>query len=285
MAVAPSAPVESESELSSESATGVLPALKTLLRSAVNFLLQRRASASESVSADTDSSDATTFSWGCRSPKQPGSLPALMSALPEASEPGLTGETSSGYEADVSSLTESDTSSLVKVSSWAPAPSSEASSDLDSEARFIVARVNNITLDHGERMHDLGLHFSSNSSEPASSPVTPDPEPMPAPLSAQTITELLAQVDGDSTRANHMAYDTSRKSNSRGEYRAELARIEALDRERRAVVDAEYGRSRGVWYQQAGMSNSRGEYLAEMAEIEAMDRVRRDAAGTFQLPQ
>jgi hypothetical protein len=283
MAVAPSAPVESESELSSESATGVLPALKTLLRSAVNFLLQRRASASESVSADTDSSDATTFSWGCRSPKQPGSLPALMSALPEASEPGLTGETSSGYEADVSSLTESDTSSLVKVSSWAPAPSSEASSDPDSEARFIVARVNNITLDHGERMHDLGLHFSSNSSEPAS-PI-PEPEPTPAPLSAQTITELLAQVDGDFTRANHMAHDTSRMSNSRGEYRAELARIEALDRERRAVVDAEYGRLRGVWYQQAWMSNSRGEYLAEMAEIEAMDRVRRDAAGTFQLPQ
>jgi hypothetical protein len=66
-------------------------------------------------------------------------------------------------------------------------------------------------------------------------------------------------------------------SNSRGEYRAELARIEALDRERRAVVEQEYRRLRGLWHEQVGMSNSRGEYLAEMAEIEAMDCVRRDA--------
>jgi hypothetical protein len=258
--VAASAPVESE--LSSESPGGVLPALTTMLRNAMNFLLQRRAGASESASADTDSSDATTFSWGCRSPKQPRSLPALMSAQLEAGELGVT---------------ESDVSSHVKVLAWAPAPSDEASSDLDSEARFIVARVDNITHDHRERMRDLGLQFSSNSSEPASSPVIPDPTPTPAPLSAQTITALLAQVDHDFTRANYMAYDTSRMSNSRGEYRAELARIEALDRERRAVVEQEYRRLRGLWHEQVGMSNSRGEYLAEMAEIEAMDCVRRDA--------
>jgi hypothetical protein len=277
-AVDASGPVESE--LSSEGA-GDLPALAAMLRSAMNFLLPRARfahRAGESASTDTSFSDATTFSWGCRSPKQPSSLPALMPALPEAGEIGETFETSSGYEADVSCSSESDRPA------WASAPSAsgDEASDLDSEAQFIVTRVDILTRDHGERMSELGLHLeSSGGVEPASSPITP--EPMPAPLDAQVVTEILVQVEIDFAHANQMVYDQARMSYSRGEYLAEIARIEALNRERLAVVDREYRRLRGIWSQQ--VTHSRGEWRAQMAEIEAMDRVHPEARAPFSSTQ
>jgi hypothetical protein len=266
-----------ESSLSSEGGFR-LPAFAAMLRSAMNLLLPRRARAASSGSAstDTDSSDATTFSWACRSPKQPRSLPAPS----EAGEIGETGETSSGYEADVSSSSESDTPA------WASAPSAsnDETSDLDSEAQFIVDRVDNINRDHRERMRDLRARFESSSSEPASSPATP--EPMPAPLDVQAVTEILAQVDCDFASASQTLYDQAHQgTNSRGEYRAEIARIEALNRERTALVAREYARLRGIWCEQARMFNSRGEYVAEMAEIAALDRVHRNATTTLPPPQ
>jgi hypothetical protein len=278
-AVDVSGPVESE--LSSEGA-GALPALAAMLRSAMNFLLPRSARyvhrAGESASNDTSSSDATTFSWGCRSLKQPRSLPVLSPAQPEAGEIAEDREIASGYEADISCSSESDRPA------WASAPSAsgDEASDLDSEAQFIVTRVDNLTRDHGERMSELGLYLeSSGGVEPASSPITP--EPMPAPLDAQVVTEILAQVGRDFALANQMVYDYARMSYSRGEYRAEIARIEALNRERLAVVDREYRRLRGIWSQQ--VTHSRGEWRAQMAEIEAMNRVHTEARAPFSSTQ
>jgi hypothetical protein len=239
--------------------------------------------ACESESTDTSTSRESDYSWGLRSPRQPKSLPEVLSAQPERNETG------SGYEADVSDNARSSRVSSVASSDalsarYMPLPSSSMSSeaqhtpdagssdssdadssDSDWEARDISCRFDAITREHHEQMEDLLARAEDSSVE-----ATLQTPLSPVVLNAPTVHEQLAELERDIHAAREELH--TRALHSYGEYRAELMRCQAVERERLAQVGRDMALERQALDTRA--SHSWGEYKAEVAGLKALDRQR-----------
>lgn len=210
------------------------------------------ADTSSTISSDMESG----FSWGVRSPRQPRSLPEMLPEQPEIDEAG------SGYEADVSdnadssrmsSTAVSDSSSTQYTTGASPSSSSRAqytpevsssdssspgcgSSDSDGKAQNNLIGFGLISHEDHELMNAILERAKTSSSS------KPSWETLLSTVAGDipSVHERLAELDREVDLARQRLH--TRATHSYGEYKAEVAKLQALERERHEVQQqAEWG--------------------------------------------
>jgi hypothetical protein len=259
------------------------------------------ATRSSSIAVDSlASSGEPLFSYGMRSLRRLRSLPELPSEQPEPDDAG------SGHESDVSdnvdssetsSTTGSDFSSILYTPDASSSDSDHASSsdsnhesfaDSDSEVQSISSTVNATTRDEQQEPSTALREREESNDSTNESPAT---LPLPANNGIALVDQRPTELDQAVDQARHILRTTVAKS--RGEHRASVAGLEALEREyeqpsssafcpycshcqlaRQRLAELERAIDRARHILRTTVANSRGEYRASVASLEALERER-----------